>query len=120
MEPDHLMLTREQILAVTDLPRETVEVKEWGGSVVVAAMTGTDRDAFEASVVTADGKPNLRNMRAKLVAACVVDEAGKRLFSPADIEALGGKSSSALDRIAKVAQRLNRLGDEQLEELKGN
>lgn len=114
------MLTREQILAAADLPRESVDVPEWGGTVIVQTMTGADRDAFEASVITADGKPNLRNMRAKLVAACVVDESGHRLFTAADIEALGGKSASALERISRVAQRLNRMGDEQLEELKGN
>ncbi len=113
------MLTRAQILAAADLAKETVEVPEWGGSVVVSAMSGLDRDAFEASVLT-DGRPDLRNMRAKLAAACIVDEAGARLFSTGDIEALGGKSSGALDRVTRVAQRLNRLGNEQLEELKGN
>jgi hypothetical protein len=119
MEPDHLMLSREQILAAVDLPRETVEVPEWGGAVIVSTMTGADRDAFEASVLTG-GKPDLRNMRAKLVAACVVDEAGNRLFSSSDIEALGRKAASALDRVTKAAQRLNRMGEEQFEELKGN
>ena len=114
------MLTRKQILAADDLPRETIEVPEWGGTIIVAAMSGTERDAFEASVVTADGRPNLKNMRAKLCAACIVDEKGARLFSPGDIEALGGKSASALDRVVQVAQRLNRLGEKQLEELKGN
>ena len=114
------MLTRDQILKQKDRKTETVKVPEWGGEVIVSAMSGTDRDSFEAGIVTADGKTDLKNMRAKLVAACVVDEKGNRLFQPADIEALGGKSASALDRIAKVAQRLNRLGDAQLEELQGN
>ena len=114
------MLSRDEILKLTDRKQETVKVPEWGGEVIVAAMSGQDRDSFEAGIVTADGKPNLQNMRAKLVAACVVDEAGNRLFRPSDIEALGGKSASALDRIVRVAQRLNRLGDTQLEELKGN
>ena len=113
------MLTREQILAASDLKRETVNVPEWGGSVIVSTMTGLDRDAFEASVIQ-DGQPNMRNVRSKLVAACVVDEAGSRLFSMADVDALGSKSSGALDRVAVVAQRLNRLGDAQLEELQGN
>lgn len=114
------MLSRDQILKAADLPRETVEVPEWGGSVIVQTMTGTARDSFEASVVTANGKPNLQNMRAKLVVACVVSEDGKALFTQSDIEVLGAKSSAALDRIAKVAQRLNRLGDTELEDLKGN
>ena len=113
------MLTREQILAADDLSRETVDVPEWGGSVVVQMMRGSDRDAFEASIIT-EGKPDLRNMRAKLAAACIVDESGKRLFSVADVDALGAKSAKALERVTSVAQRLNRLGDEQLEEIKGN
>jgi hypothetical protein len=114
------MLNREQILAADDLRRETVEVPEWGGSVIVQTMTGADRDAWEASIVTTAGKADLRNMRAKLAAACVVDENGQRLFSVADIESLSAKSAGALDRITRVAQRINRLGDAQLEELKGN
>ena len=113
------MLTREQILAHDDLKRETVDVPEWGGSVIVQTMTGADRDAFEASIVSG-GKPDMRNMRAKLAAACIVNEAGERLFSVVDVEALGAKSAGALERIVRVAQRLNRLGDAQLEELKGN
>lgn len=113
------MLTRDQILAAEDLKRETVDVPEWGGSVIVRTMTGTDRDAFDASIVTG-GKADLRNMRAKLAAACIVDENGTRLFSVVDVEALGAKSSGALDRIVRVAQRLNRIGDAELEELKGN
>jgi len=114
------MLTRDQILKAKDRKTETVKVPEWGGEIIVATMSGHDRDAFEASIVTSEGKTNLQNMRAKLVAACAVDADGNRLFKPADIEALGGKSASALDRIAQAAQRLNRLGDKQLEELKGN
>ncbi len=45
------MLTREQILQSDDLPRETVQVPEWGGEVQVRTMTGTDRDAFVASLI---------------------------------------------------------------------
>jgi hypothetical protein len=114
------MLTRDQIIKANDLPRETVEVPEWGGSVVVSTMSGTDRDAFESTNLAASGKPDLRNMRAKFVAACVVDDNGERLFKASDIEALGAKNAAALDRIVKIAQRLNRIGDVQLEELKGN
>jgi L-asparaginase II len=113
------MLTRAQILAADDLARETVEVPEWGGSVIVQVMRGIDRDAFESSIVT-NGRPDLVNMRAKLAAVCMVDESGQRLFSVGDVESLGAKSASALERVARGAQRLNRLGDAQLEEMKGN
>lgn len=114
------MLTRDQILAADDLPREQVDVPEWGGSVLVGALTGTERDAFEQSLLMADGKVNLQNMRARLAACCLIDEAGQRLFSLHDVEALGRKNAKALERVTKVAQRLNRMGDAQLEELTGN
>jgi hypothetical protein len=115
-----MTLTRDQILAADDLRREAVDVPEWGGKVMVSAFTGKCRDAFEESITTDTGKPNLVNMRAKLAAMCIVDEKGKPLFTTADVEALGAKSSNALDRVVTVAQRLNRLGDSQLEELRGN
>jgi hypothetical protein len=50
----------------------------------------------------------------------VVDEQGNRMFSEADIEALGRKSAAALERVCKVAQALNGIGEAELEELQGN
>ena len=91
------MLTREQILQSDDLPRETVQVPEWGGEVQVRTMTGTDRDAFEASLIGKEGR--LENVRARLVSLTLCDETGSRLFSDGDISALGGKSAKALDRV---------------------
>ena len=114
------MLSREQILAANDRPSEEVDVPEWGGSVRVASMSGTTRDRFETSIVTAAGETDLTNMRAKLVAACVVGEDGLPLFTQADVEALGHKSAVALERVVQVAQRLNRMGNKALEELRGN
>lgn len=114
------MLTREQILSADDRKRETVQVPEWGGEVSVSNMCGSDRDAFEESIIGSDGKPTLRDMRAKLVARCIVDESGSRIFSDEDVTALGRKSAAALDRCARVAQRLNLIGDKELEEIKGN
>lgn len=115
-----MILSREQILAAEDLPKETIDVPEWGGSVIVSTMTGTRRDAFEASIVLADGRPDLIDMRAKLAVACIVDEAGEPVFSQGDIVTLGRKSAKALERIVKVAQRLNKIGNDELEALKGN
>ena len=37
------MLTKEQILSSQDRPTKEVEVSEWGGSVLVASMSGADR-----------------------------------------------------------------------------
>lgn len=118
-----VVLNREAILAAEDLPRELVEVPEWGGAVYVRALTGAERDQFEASIVEQRGRDvrmNMRNIRAKLVALTVVDEDGQRIFTDDDVAALGGKSAAALDRLFAVAQRLSGLSKEDVEELAKN
>ena len=115
-----MALTRDQILAANDRPSEVVQCPEWGGEVLIASMSGTARDAWEQSLLGDDGKANLTNVRARLMAHTAVDEAGVPLFTQADVEALGAKSAAALDRCVKVAQRLNRLSDADLEDAKGN
>lgn len=115
-----MLLTREAILGADDLKRELVKVVEWGGDLYIAMMTGAARDAWEQSLIGAEGGTNTANIRARLVAACAVDETGARLFTEADVEALGRKSSRALERCAKVAQRLNALSAADVEAAKGN
>jgi len=116
-------LNRDEILKLNDLPVEEVYVPEWDAWVRVRGLTGAERDAFEQSIVETRGKNtrmNLRNIRAKLVALCVVDEQGNRLFSDEDAELLGRKSAAALNRVFEVAQRLSGLRPEDVEELAGN
>lgn len=113
------LLTRAAILAADDLPKETVSVPEWGGDVIISTMTGAMRDAWEQSIA-GDGKPNIANIRARLLSFCAVDEAGQRLFTDADVEALGAKSGAALDRCVRVAQRLNKITEDAVKESRGN
>ena len=113
------MLNKDQILQAKDLPTETVEVPEWGGSVIVKTMTGTERDAYESSIVKGK-KVDMTNIRAKLCAICIVDDNGERLFTDRDVVALSKKSAKALDRIFDVAQKLNGLGKADVEELEKN
>lgn len=106
------LLSRDQILDAVDLKTEEVQVPEWGGSVLVRGLNGTERDAYENGLIRMEGqsaKSNLLNMRAKLVALCLVDEKGGRLFADTDIRALGRKSASALERVYEVAARLSGL-----------
>lgn len=109
-------LTKDQIVAAVDIKTELVDVPEWGGAVAVRGLTGLERDAFEQTMVRVDeaGKrqPDLSNMRAKLCAACIVDgETGDRLFTDQQLAELSNKSSVALDRVFRVAQRINGMGD---------
>jgi hypothetical protein len=117
------LLSREQILGVQDLSFEDVDVPEWGGVVRVKMLTGTERDQFEQELVVRHGKKtsvNLANIRARLVALCMVDADGALLFTEKDVAALGRKSAMALNRVFEVAQRLNGLTEQDIEELEGN
>ena len=113
-------LTREQIVNAQDLKPEEVPVPEWGGKLLVRGLTGTERDAFEAAITERNGKDtklNMTNIRSRLSASCVVDQAGARMFADADIKVLGAKSGAALDRVFKVASRLSGIGTDDVEEL---
>lgn len=116
-------LSREDILQTKDITTEEVKVSEWGGVVRVKGLNGTQRNAYEQSMVQQNGKNvkmNMQNATAKLVALTVVDENDKPLFEQSDVEALGQKSGSALNRIFEVAQRLSGLSDEDMDDLTGN
>lgn len=118
-----MTLTREQILKADDLPRQEVEVPEWGGAVHVRTLTGAERDEFEGESLQKRGRlreVNLENLRARLCALCIVDADGLRLFNEMDVDKLGGKSAKALDRVFAVAQRMNGFTREDVEELVKN
>jgi hypothetical protein len=115
-------LKRDAILKANDLPVEIVDIPEWGGEVTVKGLTGKQRDAYEMQVFQYNKKHNnvdwkRENMRAKLIVLSCVDEDGSLLFEESDIQALGEKSSSALDRIFEVAQRLSGITKKDVEEL---
>lgn len=117
------ILSKAQILAADDLPRERVEVPEWGGEIFVRALTAGERDAFEAELTARSGKQievNLRDVRAKLCSRAMCDEQGARLFEDHEISALARKSAAALTRVFEVAQRLSGLTGADVEALAKN
>lgn len=118
-------LSAEQILGAEDLAYEDVPVPEWGGTVRVREMPGTERDKFESQFVGKDGASvraeGLEGFRARLAAATIVDENGRQLFrSPAEVKRLGEKSARALQRVCDVATRLSKMTEEDVKELTGN
>jgi len=113
-------LTAEEILAVSDLKTEDVEVPEWGAIVTIRSLTGVERDKLETAMVTEKGGSrtvNFTNFRAKLIAASAIDEAGRQLFIPTQVEALGRKNAQALSRLFNVASRLSGYSEEDVKEL---
>jgi hypothetical protein len=122
MSEEYEFLGRDEILDIDDIKVEVVPVPEWGpkAAVRLKVLSAAERDAFEASTVTVKGgrqKPNLANLRARLVARCMVDGNGNRVFESGDVARLGQKSSAALDRLFAKCQEINGFSEKDIEEL---
>ncbi len=114
------VLTRDQILGADDLPTEEVQVPEWGGSVFIRSMTGTQRDKFEAQFIKARDSGAPLVLRSKLAVLTVCNEKGELVFTEPDMIELGKKSAKALDRVFGASTRLSGIGEDDVKELEGN
>ena len=110
------VLSKDEILGAQDIKRVEVDCPEWGGSVMIQSMNGTQRDAFDAWCVA--NKPNNMGMRAMLVMLCAVDQNGRPLFSETDLPMLQEKNGDVLTRLFMAAHDINSLGRPRIEELK--
>ncbi|MFE9300833.1 hypothetical protein [Streptomyces sp. NPDC006856] len=119
------LLSKDQIAAADDRRWEDVPVPEWDGSVRLLGLSGTERNAYQASLVVLGPngsvqKMNLADQTAKLLAKSLVDENFDRLFTDKDVKALGAKNGAVLQRLFEVAQRLSGLRKEDVEAAAGN
>lgn len=120
--------TRESILAADDIKLKLVLLPEWKCKLFVRTLSGLERDQWEAKLASmrkeyeekTKQKFRRENVRAHFCAMTACNEKGERLFSFDDIEALGHKSGAALDRLFDAAAELNRLRNEDVEELLKN
>lgn len=116
-------LSRDAILEADDTQFEIVPCPEWGGDVRLKSIRGSQRDAYEASVLEQNGsdrKVNMRNARAKLIVLCAVDDEGRALFSADDVNALGRKNAKPIDRLFDAARKLAGMGADDVEKLTEN
>lgn len=119
------LLSKEAILGADDRAYEDVEVPEWGGTVRIMGMSGTERNAYQSSLVVMGPngsvqRLNMADQLAKLVGKCLVDENFERLFSEKEIKELGAKNGAVLERLGNIAQRLSGLRKEDVEAKAGN
>ena len=109
-------LTRDDILGAKDSKTINVAVPEWGGSVCVGTITGSQRDSFESAM--AGGK--MVNIRARMVSLACRDDKGKPMFTEKDVVALGQKNAAALDRVFTAALKHNAFSADDVEDISGN
>jgi hypothetical protein len=106
------------ILAAQDLPLEQVEVPEWGGSVWLRPLTAGDAGQFQAEMAAAGTVPG--DFRVRLVARCLVDSEGVRLFPDAEIPALAEKNAEVVNRLYDRCAAMNGLAPGAVETAQGN
>jgi hypothetical protein len=111
---------RTQILNAADLPVEKVPMPEWGDiDVYVRSMTAKERDHWQSTQFIKAGEENedgsakyvmsMDNLSAStLVHVVCSDPEGKiRIFKDNDVELLGAKSASAINRLQEASRKLN-------------
>lgn len=121
------------ILAIDDVKTKRLPIPEWGGHVTIRRLTAEARDAYEMSIIKKvdvkdgddDGKvrfeQDMSNIRAKLIAVCVLGPDGKLMFStPESVKQLGTKSNTVVDYIFSECQKFNKISDADIKELAGN
>jgi hypothetical protein len=114
-----MTLSADAILAADDIVTEAVDCPEWGGKVLVKAMTGAERDSFEQSI-RRNGQLDVTNARAKLLVRVLVTESGTRIFGDRDAPDLGKKSSLVINRLYEAAARLSGMSEEEEAVAEGN
>jgi hypothetical protein len=111
------MLSRESLFSrAPDLPRVKVFIREWDETIYVRALTAAERDRYEIALSDTKGA----NYKARLVAMCACDEAGRNLFTDHDVIRLGQEPATAIQRAFDAAQKLSKLTNDAIEELAKN
>jgi hypothetical protein len=117
------LLTADQIFAADDQTKKRVEVPEWGGDVLVRALTGTERDSYEASMSVQRGdrfEPNPVGARARLVVRAAINANGDRLFQDNQADELGNKNGAVLDRLWDAIAELSGMTSKSVKDAEGN
>lgn len=107
-------LSADDILAVDDIEVVPVDVPEWKGKVHLRTMSADEATKFTEYL---SDPANKRKGLVRIVALCLCDEKGNRLFpdgpdSAAKLEKLRGKNVKAFVRLQKEAMRINGYEDE--------
>lgn len=114
------LLSKAGISAVRDLERVTVSVPEWGGEVLLQVPTVADFEAWNTSRINESGEFESVGARSSLVAICLVDERGERLFSDAESDELAKKSWAVIDRLFEKCKQLAGVDGDDVEDIEKN
>ena len=104
------MNLRQAILEAHDLPEESVEVPEWGVTLLMRGLTGGQRAKIVDQVIGHKGGGSMSTVYPELIVMSARDpETGDAVFELPDRDTLMEKSGQVLDRLAIVVLRLSGL-----------
>lgn len=111
------MLTKADILAADDFQTESVEVPEWGGTVLLRVLSAAD--AMQLAQSAESGKVS-GEMAGRWLVKSIVDDKGERLFQDSDAKTLAGKSFRVVQQLFEKLLTLNGLTDDSQKALEKN
>jgi hypothetical protein len=106
----------EQIKAADQGNALKVHVPEWGCDVYVRTLPLGELQAWELACLRAKGE-GVDDYRTRYLSKCLVDEAGRPLFTSEELKGLSGVVGA---RLFKIAQKHNVLDDAEIEEIGKN
>ena len=98
-------LKRDDVVKAQDVPREVIDVPEWGGEMEIRGLNAAAGQRV-ANAVSED--PDGVKWRCIAVALSCVDESGALLFDELDVQMLAEKSWAAVLRVSDAILRLSR------------
>ena len=109
------LLTKAAVLTA-ELPREIVNVPEWGGDILVRGFTGKERDGL-GPLTKGDNPTGFQVFTVK--AGCLNPD-GSQMFGPNDDSLIEALAAPGLERVCAKVFALSSIGPLAVEEAEGN
>lgn len=115
------LLTKQVVFSAQDFHFDTVDVKEWGGSLRVRELSGEERSYCDRILKDIEaGKGTHNTYPAAIIACGAVDEQGNAVFTRQDIPTLSRKADAVLQRVAVRILELSGATVEQQRDIEKN
>lgn len=102
------MSLRDRILAAEDIDSRTIHIEQWDVDVELRTLSAVERTRLVKSCTDAEGLVDLEKMYPLLViASCYDPETGGKVFDISDMDAVGDKSASAIEFVARKAMEMS-------------
>lgn len=115
------MATIDEILAMDDAHRQTVEVPEWNGAkILVMSMTAQERSDIERKWSKKDASTDPAQFRADVLERSLKKDDGTPFATTEQIKLLMGKNANAVERLFEAATKISAFSKKDVEELAKN